>query len=64
MGACGEFHRRRIGFQTNVKGTFVTTEVQTTCAKGPLSERFAWLIKDNQALLQWYAADSLVLHRE
>ena len=64
MGACGEFHRRRIGFETNFNGTFVTTEVQTTCAKGPLSEAFTWLIKDNRALLLRYAADSPVLHRK
>jgi hypothetical protein len=64
MGVCGEFHKRRIGQETNFKGTFVTTEVQTTCAKGRLNEAFTWLIQDNRALLLRYAADSPVLHRE
>lgn len=38
LGACGEFHRQRIGFETNFNGTFVTTQVsrsKRSCGRTP-----------------------------
>ena len=63
MGACSNFERRKITFETTLHGPVVTTIVHATCDNGPLAESFTWLIENDRALLLNFGADSPALHR-
>ena len=62
MGACSNFERKKVTFETTLRGPVVTTIVHATCDNGPLAESFTWLIENDRVLLLKFAADSPALH--
>ena len=49
------------GYVANTSGTYVTTTASRTCANGPLSEQFVWLMVGGKAILLQYNANSPLL---
>ena len=64
MGACSDFERKKITFETTLHGTVVTTVVQATCDNGPPKEDFKWLIERDRAQLLRFGADVQLSIRE
>ena len=58
MGKCVDFEVRSSSITVAQGKTFVTLQVRTKCANGPLDEVFTWLIENERAALARYTAQS------